>query len=435
MKRTALSLAIVLALVGVACTSGGGSAGSNGGSSNGVVHLVMWMGYTPPPPANAYEYLSLKKQVDEFNATHKDINVSIRYVNSDTSLEKLTVALQGNEQPDIAYMYGSNMPQFATTPKVVDLTDRIKNDPSFNWNDFFPGERAVATVDGRILGIPALVDNLALVYNKQLFDQAGLSYPTADWTWNDLRSAAKAITDTAKRQFGWAFWFDGTESTVWLYDAMLWEAGGELLSSDGSKAAFNSPAGVEALTMLQQLHQDGSVYLDYHPDSGKSEELFNSGKLGMFITGPWDLPAFPKVNYGVQIMPAFQNHQSIAGPDNWVILDNGTARVDASWTFLRWFTSPENLLQDSIATGHLPTRASVQNLPGFAKFTSKFPGTDVFAQNLSNVTQARPSIVAYPQISQLIGTAIQQAVLGQKTPQEALDEAAKQADAILAIPQ
>ena len=76
-------------------------------------------------------------------------------------------------------------------------------------------------------------------------------------------------------------------------------------------------------------------------------------------------------------MPSFDpggNHETIAGPDNWVIFDNGTDRVDASWEFLQYLASPDVILQDSLATGHLPTRASVEQMPGFAEFYTKFPG-------------------------------------------------------------
>src|SRR5205823_2831095 len=124
--------------------------------------------------------------------------IDVRYVNSDFALQKATVALQGNKQPDISYQYGTNMPQLAKAPKLVDLTQRVQ-EPDFNWNDFFPGERAVATVEGRILGVPALVDNLAVVYNKDLFAKAGLPAPTSDWTWDDLMAAAKAVSDPAKK--------------------------------------------------------------------------------------------------------------------------------------------------------------------------------------------------------------------------------------------
>ncbi len=439
MKRIWFSLILAFALVGAACTGGGEEGGGGGGGGNGgPVELIMWQGYTPPPPVSeAYEYISLQGLIDEFNNAHPDIHITIRYVNSDNALTKLTVALQGNEQPDISYQYGSNMAQLATTPKVVDLTDRINSDPSFNWEDFFPGERTAATVDGRILGIPALVDNLAVVYNKDLFEQAGLAEPTADWTWEELVSDALALTDPAQKQFGLAFPADASETTVWQFEAMLWEAGGDILNADNTEAAFNSPAGVQALSALQQMAQADAIFSDFHPDAGKMEELFNSGKVGMIITGPWDLASFPDANYGVQIMPSFDdptNHQTIAGPDNWVIFDNGPDHVDAAWEFIKWFTAPEQLARDSMATGHLPTRASVEELPEFQGFDTEYPGVGVFADNLSNVAKARPVLASYPQISAALGQAVVKVLLGQAEPQEALDQAAEEANGILAVP-
>jgi len=437
MRRAVLASVAAFALVAAACTGGGGEATPTGGKTPGAVRLVMWMGYTPPAAGElAYEYTSLKSIVDAFAEEHPNIQVSLQYVNSDFALQKVTVALQGNKQPDISYQYGTNMPQLAQAPKLVDLTDRVQ-EPGFNWEDFFPGERAVTTVNGRVLGIPALVDNLAVVYNKDLFEANGVPEPSPDWTWDDLRSAAKAISDPAKKIFGLAFPADASETMVWQYIALLWEAGGDILTPDNSKAAFNSPAGVRALTMLQQIHQDGSMYVDFHPDSGKSEQLLNSGKIGMIITGPWDLPSFPDVNYGVQIMPSFDpggSHETIAGPDNWVIFDNGPDRVNAAWELLKWITSPENVLKNSLATGQLPLRASVEEMPEFSQFDERYPGAGTFAENLKNVLKARPQIPQYPQVSGFLGQGLVKALLGQATPQEALDEAAKQADGVLAVP-
>ena len=132
------------------------------------VNITLWHGYEAPAPGGPpnFEAISLKTLIDQFNATHPSIHVEdVFCCSNDFALQKLTVALQGDEQPDIAYEYGSSMPQLATTPKVVDLTQRV-NDPAYGWNDFFPGERAVTTVDGKVLGVPALVDNLAIVYNQ-----------------------------------------------------------------------------------------------------------------------------------------------------------------------------------------------------------------------------------------------------------------------------
>jgi len=435
MKRTLLIVSLAGALVATACTGGGGSSSSN--SPGGPIQLTMWMGYTPPPPVSeAFEYLSLTKIVNAYNASQNKVHVNVEYVNSDNALTKATVALQGGKQPDISYQYGTNMPQLATTPKLVDLTSRV-NEPSFHWSDYFPGERAVATVGGKVLGVPALVDNLAVVYNKTLFQKAGVPFPKPDWTWSDFVAAAKAISDPSQKIFGLTFPADGSETTVWEYEAMLWEAGGDILNSDNTQAVFNSAAGVRALSTLQQMQQDNSLYLDFHPDSGKSEELFNSGNIGMIITGPWDLSSFPDVDYGVQVMPSFDpggSHITIAGPDNWVIFDNGPARVNAAWDFLKYFSSPKVLLEDSMATGHLPTRASVEKLPGFAGFNAKFPGEGVYAANLANVTKARPQVPQYPSVSTALGQAVVSVLLGKAQPQQALDQAAQTADGVLAAP-
>lgn len=69
-------------------------------------------------------------------------------------------------------------------------------------------------MNGKIIGIPALVDNLALVYNKQLFAKAGLAAPTPQWTWTDFQNAAAKLTNTPQKQFGWAYVNDASEDTV-----------------------------------------------------------------------------------------------------------------------------------------------------------------------------------------------------------------------------
>jgi multiple sugar transport system substrate-binding protein len=431
MRRVGVPAAAAITVLAAACSAGSGTGSTGPGGS---VNLVMWMGYTPPPPASqGAEYESLKRLVGDFTKLHPKIHIHMQYVNNDYALQKVTVALQGGQQPDISYQYGTNMPQLSQTPQLVNLT-RDMQQPQYGWKDFFVGERDVATVGGKALGVPALVDNLAVVYNKTLFAQHHLPVPGPDWTWSQLAADAKAISDPAQKIFGLAFPVDGSETTVWEYEAMLWEAGGNILSPEESKAVFNSAAGVRALTTLRLMQQAHSLYLDFHPDAGKSESLFNSGKVGMIITGPWDLSSFPDVHYGVQIMPSFDpggSHQTISGPDNWVIFNNGPARVQASLEFLRFLTSPASLLQNSLATGDLPTKASVLKLPGFAQFDKKYPGEGVFAANLNNIRQARPQIPQYPRVSAALGQAIVAALLGQATPQAALSSAAQQADTYL----
>ena len=128
----------------------------------------MWEGYTGAD-AKAFAHL-----VAEYEAQHPGQKVSTLFVNNDDTLQKVLTAVRGGSPPDIAYLYGSWAPNVAQIPQVVDLTQVVKQ-PGVNWDDFWTGERDVATVNGKVIGIPALVDNLAVVYNKKLFQPGGPS--------------------------------------------------------------------------------------------------------------------------------------------------------------------------------------------------------------------------------------------------------------------
>jgi len=419
MRRAFLLAALVLLAVAAGC---GGSGSSSGGKTN----IVVWHGYED------IEGQAMKDAVARFNATHPTIHVTQQYYgNADYALNKVLTAIRGGHYPDIVYLYGTWAANVAQTPRAVDIAPLIKSDPSINWEDFWPAMREAVTVGDKIVGVPALVDNLALVYNKKLFQQAGIPEPTATWTWDDLRNAAKALTDPAKKHFGWAYVNDASEDTVWRFDALLWQAGGDILTPDGKHAAFNSDAGVRAATLLQQMARvDHSVYLDN--GNGNYANLFNSGKIGMLMTGPWDLSGFTNVDYGVQILPGDQNHQTISGPDQWVMFDNGSDHTKAAWTFLKWFTSAQQAQIWSLKTGDLPIRASQQQLPSFPQYTAKYKGIDMFVKNETNAVKARPVVPTYNELSQAMGLAIQAVLLGKKDPKQALDDAAAQVNQILA---
>jgi multiple sugar transport system substrate-binding protein len=428
-RRRVLVVLAALGLLASACTGGGDDDGTSPTeqTAQGPVTLTFWHGYTDA------EADSLNALLDEWNADNPDIQVDPLFVNNDKALQKLTVALQGEEPPDITYQYGSSLPQLAAAPGLVDLTDWVEQ-PEVDWEDFIPGARTAATFEGKVLGIPALIDNLALVYNKTLFDDAGLDYPNADWTWDDFRAAAEALTDPTAKQFGFSYPMDASEDTVWHYDPLLWQNGGSILTEDQTQAAFNSPEGVEALELLTGMAvDDKSVFLDIQ--NSAYTDVFNSGRIGMLVTGPWDLPSFPDVDYGVEVLPGFDgDHQTIAGPDMWSVFDNGNGRAQAALQFLQWFTAPQQIQTEDLATGHLPIRLSVAQDESFlADFGDAWPGVDVFAENLSNVEQARPVLAAYPQVSEAMGLAIVSAVLGESEPQAALDQAAADSNDALAL--
>ena len=412
---------VVLALAGC-----GTDSQASGGGTGGA--LQIWEGYTGAE-AKAFAHL-----LTEYSQQHGQ-KVTSLFVNNDYSLQKVLTAVRGGSPPDIAYLYGSWAPNVAQIPQVVSLTNVVRR-PGVNWTDFWVGERDVATVGSRVIGIPALVDNLAVVYNKTLFAKAHLTPPSANWTWPQFVTDARKLTNPAIKQYGTAYVTPGTEDTVWHWEALLWEAGGSLLTPGNKRAAFDSPAGLLSLGTLRTMAvTDHSAYLD--PTDSAYANLFNSGKIGMLVTGPWDLSAFPNVHYGVQVLPAFPGasggHQTISGPDNWVIFNNGATRVAAAEKFLLWLTAPAQVRYFSLHTGDLPIRASVADSPGFdQQMNSALPNVSTFITNLGNVRQARPQIPQYPKISQALGTMIVSVLLGKSQPAPALAAAARQVNQILA---
>jgi multiple sugar transport system substrate-binding protein len=421
--RLRVAAVCAVAVIGLAgCGSGSGTSG-NGKS------IQIWEGFT------GVEAKTFAKMVTQYENTHPGVKVSSLFVNNDYTLQKVQTAVVGGTAPDIAYLYGSWAPNVAKLKGVVTLTNLVKQS-SVNWNDFFVGERDVATVNGRVIGIPALVDNLAVVYNKDLFAKAHLPVPSANWTWSQFVSDAQKLTDPSIKQFGTAYVTPQSEDAVWHWEALLWEAGGGILNSSNTKAVFDSAAGLQSLSTLRTMAvTDHSMYLD--PTDSAYANLFNSGKIGMLVTGPWDLSAFPNVHYGVQVMPSFPGtdggHQTISGPDNWVIFNNGSARVKTAENFLLWLTAPAQVKYFSLHTGDLPTRTSVAQSPGFdAAMNKALPGVSTFIDNLANVHQARPQLATYPQISTVIANMVISVLLNKSQPQAALSAAAAKVNQILA---
>jgi ABC-type glycerol-3-phosphate transport system substrate-binding protein len=430
MKRTALAGIAALTVAVAGCSSSGNSPSS--GNKSGTVTIQFWTAQS------GIDEHVMQRLVKAFNSSHPHIVVQENSGGTSTGdlLPKVTTAIAAGTAPDIAYIYGSYAANIAQSGKTVNLANQI-NQPGFNWNDFYPASKQIVSPGGKVIGFPALIDNLSVIYNKKLFAAAGVPDPSPNWTWNDFRAAAKKLTNPAKHIYGVNYPIGGDLlDTSWRFFPGLWQRGGQILSPDGKKALFNSPAGIANLTLWQQMATvDHSVYLD--PTASKAEPLFTSGHLAMFVSGPWEVPTLnaAKVDWADVQLPAVNgNHQTVSGPDNWVIFNNGTARVNASVTFLKWLTAPQQELTWMLGSGSLPVRPSIVGLPGYQQYLKKYPGIGPMAANLVNAKEAMPTLPQWPRVVDALGNSIASVLLGRSTPKAALDSAAQQADTILSVP-
>src|SRR3954462_11127562 len=358
-----------------ACSSGSGS--SDGVAADGTVTITMWHGQADQGKATR------DKLVADFQRKNPKIkvNASSGGVLADSMLQKITTALSSGQYPDIAYIFGPDIASVARSPKVAHL-GKFTKEPSLRWDDFYPAARDAVTVDGEPRGFPALVDNLCVAYNKKVFKAAGVPEPTAGWSWDDFVATARSLTNPSQGVFGTGWPADGGEDCVWRIYPMIWDPGGDLVNKDGTKVAFDGDSGLQALTTINQLGKDKSVYPDTKPGSETMYQIFSNNKMGMIPTGPWQLPDFVQNNtdYGVVPLPSFSGKRvTIAGPDTWTVFDNGSAKVEATVKLLTFLPEGARAVRWASDAGSLPLRTTTARSPEWKKHAGSTVGLDVFS--------------------------------------------------------
>jgi len=427
-----LSRRDVLRGLGVTALAGAiaGCAGTDDGvGPDGRVTIELWHGQ------NDNGRKVIEALIADFQRGHPDIVVDTSGgALADGLLEKVMTALASGSHPDIAYIFGADLPSVARSPQVVDMTDEVHS-WSVPWTDYWQPARDAVTVNGRVRAVPAVVDTLALVCNKSLFDRAGIELPEPGWTWSNFLATAKKLTDPAAGVFGTGWPGAGDEDTVWRLWPLVWNLGGEIIDPDGTGIGFRQ-AGERALGVVRQLAADRSVYIDPKTGSEQMYQVFDAGRMGMLLTGPWQLPDIRQsgVDYQVVPMPTFDGRPvTISGPDAWTLFDNGPARVRAARTFVRWLTRPAQDVRWDIGAGSLPLSKDAENLKEWQDNSAQSEGLAVFVDALASA-RVRPAHPAYPQVSQAVGTAIVSMLLGRSTPAQAMAACADAADAALIIP-
>ena len=432
--RLGTSVAALVLLGGaIAGCGGGGDSSDDSSASNGgePVEIEFWHGQTQGPAE------LLQAMIDDFNSSHPDVVVSkdAGGVNSDRMLQKVTAGLQADNYPDIAYIYGSDLANLAQGEQLLDLSTAI-DDGDLNWDRFVDAGKEAVTVDDKPRAVPAFIDNLAVVYNKKIFDDAGVPYPTDDWTWDDFLSTAAELNDPEAGIAGFGWPGTGDEDTTWRIWPLIWQQGGDIVSEDGDSVGFDGASGEAALDVVAQAAADDSVYIDSTAGSERMQQLFASGKMAMNVAGPYTLPEYvdAKVDYGVASMLSFGGeHTTIAGPDTWAIFDNGDERVAAALEFMDWFSEPAQQLRWISEAGSLPLTNDVQDADGYADYEKSLPGLDKFIEN-TDLARTRATVAEYPQISQAMGKAVASVLYGEADPSEALSEAVDAANSELQVP-
>ena len=187
----------------------------------------------------------MQAMCEAYTAQHPDVVIDVQIVSWNEYWTKLEAAAESNTLPDIFWMHTNQLLYYADFGMLADVTDLYDDVESGYYQNHF-SEISLGNIsgsNGRYYGVPKDKDNGVLVYNKEMFDQAGVAYPNDDWTWDDLVDASQKIYD-ATGNYGYLAYLDD-QLGYWSY---VYQNGGYILSADKTTSGFNQPGGKEAIS-------------------------------------------------------------------------------------------------------------------------------------------------------------------------------------------
>lgn len=326
----AAALALGLAMSGCGRSEDGASARPATGSAVATEsvsgELTMW--------AMGAEGQNLPALIKDFTAANPGIKVKVTAIPWDAAHDKFANAITAGTTPDLAMVGTTWMGEFAE----LDALDPTPG--NIDKAKFFPGAQATTEVGGTSLGVPWYVETRLVYYRTDLAAKAGLTEPPKDW--DSFKAFVTKMKGVSGVKYPISLQPGGTGSwqTVMPF---AWSNGAEL--SSGDAWTIDSPQMTEAWSYYQSFFNEGLA--DKSPASGTTEADFTSGRVPMFVSGPWMMSAVEKVGgsgfadkYDVFVMPTKQISASFIGGSNLVVFKNTKAR-DAAWKLTDWLTQPD----------------------------------------------------------------------------------------------
>lgn len=360
--------------------------------------------------------------VQGFSEQHPDVDVEVVVQPWAGSGQKLATALAGGVGPDIAYMIPDWIPEYVGTGALVPLNDVLSE---ASKDDYFDLALDSVTLDGNIYAAPILMQATAMAVNRDILEQAGIEeIPT---TWEELA----ALGPVLQEQDLYLMRYNATQRgalnlTFYPY---LWQAGGQIFADDGQSVAFDSEAGVAALSFLVDLYERGfidpaSITEPATPQEdsfGTQQAAFNP-VVDNTVAGQY-IDLLPEGT--LELAPPLTGERQISfGTVGGLSLFAGGDAQPAAEALIRYFTTPEVMAEIDSGTGYFAPKASVSGLyaddPMLSKLEEQLP--------LMIPGEVHPLA---GDVQGILKPELQAAILGRKSPEQALEDAAAEANRLI----
>ncbi|WP_010494852.1 ABC transporter substrate-binding protein [Paenibacillus elgii] len=425
MQRTLkpASLLFLSLILGATVTACGGSGGKEAGGApaggetkKNVTLDFVWF-------TDGIEGDVMKGLIKEYQEKNPHIKINLVEVAFKDLNTKLKTMITGGQPPAFARMTDTG----AYAKQALDLTPYVGSADQFT-GQFVDSIKPYYVVDKKIIAAPMDLTANGILYNKTLFDKAGVKVPTDPnnvWTWDEFAAALKQVMDKGGAKYGLVW-----DSTPHRWSTLLYQFGGSMISADGTKAAINSPEGVQALDYFKKLHKDGIIPESVWLGSENPNNLFRSGTVAAHLAGNWMVSSYKDITnfeWGVAYMPKAKQRSSVPGGKYLMAFQGSKVEKEAA-AFIQWATSKEinsKYNKDSLFISPRKDSAKLDYAFGKEMF-------EVFANELSATTPlaandwSRQTIV--PKFSNDLKNNIVKVLAGKSTSKDALDETAKLID-------
>jgi sn-glycerol 3-phosphate transport system substrate-binding protein len=292
--------------------------------------------------------------------------------------------------------------------------------------------------EGQTWGIPFKRSTPVLYWNKEAFAAAGLDPETPPATWDEMVEFGKTLTqrDASGNVTQWGVRIPSSGFPSWLFTGLVASNGQDGLANDaGTEVYFDTPEVVGALEYLVSLATEHEVMAPGILDWGATPRAFMDGESAMIWTTTGNLTNIRNnatFDFGVAMLPANVRRGAPTGGGNFYLFDGSSdEQLRAAVDFVKWATAPQQAADWAIATGYVAPREDTWATERMQAYAQEVPGALVAREQLA---YAVPELSTFegPRITQVMNDNIAAAIVGDKTPAQAMADAQAAADAILA---
>jgi ABC-type glycerol-3-phosphate transport system substrate-binding protein len=304
-------LITAVALTGAACSKSSNSPSGSGGDSTALDPntKVTISVDCEPPSTKAAERKEWTDDIAAFNKIYPNVTIQSKDASPCEVPATFAAALKAGTEPDVFYSYFTDLQPVLDAGQAADISKYVNATNISALRDIDPSVMAAVTDSGKVYGLPTSNYKMGLIYSRKLFTRAGLDPDKPPTTWNDVTADAKKIAALGSGVNGYGEY--STQNTGgWHFTAELYGMGGQMVSADGKKAAFNNDMGKQVLQNLYNMRwTDNDLGAT---QSYKWPDLMTnmvSGKEGMYIGAPDDITYMVETlkgdyaDYGMGPMP------------------------------------------------------------------------------------------------------------------------------------